>query len=492
MLEGIVERESNVFLNQFKSRFRRAFFPLMISSSLLLNSCTSTSQHYDYREEPRTRTKDEKILKEEILDKGVRYNIQEEKISFDNVNAVTIPVIEEKYEEKRIEKRLIETARFDEYKTIRTTTSSAGASILVGTVLGLGGALIGRLIEVNQKEKESHANEWGGAVIGFGVGFLIGVLAGNVNDDLKIKNTQEYRTGDSEIRTLNDRFVVENKNFIIFSGPARNLKLGLTSEHIDFKDNSVYTNNEGIASAVIIKLPYDYAFSDVVLKKKIRSWDGIKKFSSPLQDILLDEIDDKIYNNSLEMNVETLSEKKKGVSNDSETVRIPVKYVKKDDVYHIANSLLEMERMRKKEERDFYIREIVDKFNVNIREFTVYVEDKESHARIPAEVTITGYAPSPQSFLDDYFNGDELRQAVSLADNYPFEGRIVTKPAYNGETIFYLYIPSKYHIKVVNPGYHFVESDFKLDASDLDRKVRMVEKEDKIKISLFAGSGGIE
>ena len=80
-IENIVEEEKNSFLcSVMNSGFGRIILPLTLSSSLLLNSCASTSQSYDWREEPRTETKEEKILDERVISEGIRYDIQQEKI----------------------------------------------------------------------------------------------------------------------------------------------------------------------------------------------------------------------------------------------------------------------------------------------------------------------------------------------------------------------------------------------------------------------------
>jgi len=501
MLENIIDKESRGFLNGFVSRVGRAFFPLVLSSGLLLNSCTSTSQYHDYREEPETRTKEEKVLDEKVINKGVRYKIQQEGISFDNINVVKIPVIEERYEEKRIEKRVIERMRFDEYKFVTTEKSSAGVALGTGIIIGLGvgllGALIGSLIKkeggfrgYEDEEKESHAGQ--GFYIGFGVGFFTGLVAGSVVDDAKFRRTDEYRTGSSEIRTIVDKVFTEDKDYIIFSGPAKSLKLGLTSEHIGFKNDFVSTNSEGMASAVIVKLPFDYAVNDQTLAKKIFSWERVKKFHLPQK--LVRKIGEIAHNSNLSLTFETFGKPQKGfdVRNDKRSVSIPFRHVRENDVYDLMNMLDREEERIKSEERRAYIGSWVDNINSHVQLFRLNVEDKNSHAGISAEVKIYSYAPSIHSLLKEHLSTEEIMGTYSLITDYPENNEVFSGVSRGGSLAVYLYVPSKYKIEIVHPGYNFVDGKIDLNENKLERIVRMVEKGTKVRLGLFEGGGGIE
>src|SRR3989344_5130496 len=106
MLENIIDKESRGFLNGFVSRVGRAFFPLILSSGLLLNSCTSTSQYYDYREREGSHSREEKVLLDTLDSREIKYNISEGSILVKD-NFLQIPVFEEKYEKRMIKKRKI-------------------------------------------------------------------------------------------------------------------------------------------------------------------------------------------------------------------------------------------------------------------------------------------------------------------------------------------------------------------------------------------------
>ena len=496
-IENIVEEEKNSFLcSVMNSGFGRIILPLTLSSSLLLNSCASTSQSYDWREEPRTETKEEKILDERVISEGIRYDIQQEKIH--NTNVIDIPVIEEKFEEKTVRKRIIEKARFDQYRIVTTKKSSASTSIGLGVILSLGigllGSLVGSTITNWSSKEEQNKAATQGFYVGAGAGFMIGLIVGATKNDFKEWDSNSYRTGTSETRTLIDKIVTENQDFIISSIPAKNLKLKLGGKDIGFKESLVYTNKDGIASAMIVQLPYNYAFNNDVLIKKIRSWDKIKGLSPSFVNNVVERINDNIINTSLTMNVETLGKGREGLNfiNDSETMPIPVKYIREYDVDNAVNGLLKEKEEQAQRERQIYIRKIVNKLDSNIMTFTVYIEDEVSHARIPADITIISYAPTSESFLDDYLRGNELRQALSLVRDYPSFGRSVTEDVYDGVARFGLYVPSRYHIKIINPNYHFFEGDIELKSSDLDRRIRIVEKASKVKIEIFGSKGSIE
>jgi len=219
-IENIVEEEKNSFLcSVMNSGFGRIILPLTLSSSLLLNSCASTSQSYDWREEPRTETKEEKILDERVISEGIRYDIQQEKIH--NTNVIDIPVIEEKFEEKTVRKRIIEKARFDQYRIVTTKKSSASTSIGLGVILSLGigllGSLVGSTITNWSSKEEQNKAATQGFYVGAGAGFMIGLIVGATKNDFKEWDSNSYRTGTSETRTLIDKIVTENQDFIISS-----------------------------------------------------------------------------------------------------------------------------------------------------------------------------------------------------------------------------------------------------------------------------------
>ena len=437
------ERINNGFLSRIaRLGINKVFLPLTIASSLFINSCTTTKPPFhEYRKENGTETKKETVLDESVVSRQIRYDIQQEKISIENTSIFRIPVVEEEYEWRTIKKRIIGKARFDEYEVIKKH----------------------KLVFTGQ---EIYTKE----------------------------ETYENKTGNSEVRTIEDRIVTDNNEVLISSNPAVNLSLKLGGNGIGFKSYLISTNKKGIASAEIVKLPYNYAFSRDVLLKKIRSWDKIKGLSPSFVDSVIERINDRIYDSSLMMYVETSGKEHEGfdVVNDSERIPIIVKHVKEKDVYDSIDDLSREKEEQTQTERQNYIRRVAYKLNSSIMTFNIYVEDKISHAKIPADITITSYAPSPESILDDYFSGNELRQALSLVRGYSSSGESITMSTYSGAMSFYLYVPSKYHIRIINPNYHFIEGDIDLMSSDLDRIVRMVDKGTKIRVDIFGSSGGIE
>ena len=487
-LEEVVKKEGRGLLSRFiKSRLSSVVLPLTLSSSLFLSSCTATFQHYDYKEDPKTKTEEEVIVEKSVNKKGIKYDIKQDNIFFVNRNTIGIPVVKEVYENRLIKKRIVSKSRFDQYLVEVTERSNPlGVGIGAGLLFGGLGALIG-----SGKDSKGKSHTGLGFEIGFGTGFLVGVLAGIFNEEAKIIETDEYKTEYSEIRTLSDRIVTENQDFSISSNPVSDLKLKLDNKNVGFEKYIVFTDKKGIAYAKIIQLPYNCAFSDERLIIKIMSWDKVRSLSSSIRDNLNKRVSYKIYNSFLSVGVETLDERNDMKNaNVKETIKIPVRYIRESDVDDMVDPLLKAEEIIKKRERQVYINKTVNQFNSHIKTFTIYLEDDKSHARIPGEVTIVSYAPTAESFLDDYFSGDNLRNALSSVIPYLGYNEMIIRNAYSGEASFYLYVPARYNIKVVNPEYNFIEGNIMLEANDLDRKIRMVEKGSKVKINIFGESKG--
>jgi len=272
--------------------------------------------------------------------------------------------------------------------------------------------------------------------------------------------------------------------------PATDVKTIIYPADFIENDNCV-TDEKGIASFSFRKLPYNMAFSETELEKKMKSSSLMSQIKKPYRDDLLELFIKWINSTTTTLTIETKAEPVASVIKQSQTKKEGKKPAIKTGAEN-AKKQVDISLFTIDEKKIYErLKQLIDKeINSKIATAKIVIEDDNSHIeKSDVRMEMNFEAPSKAELAAKYFSGNLRAWAEKQIKDYTI-GEIKRITDSDGSVTLQVYVPSIMKFETKHKAYHAYQDETTFERGKLDKTIRLIDIGQKLRLENVEKKGG--